>query len=60
MGRGTGALPDAPALDGRAGALLTLSLAYGLLPCVLKLLAGLALYLGLMRGQEPHPASQSL
>lgn len=32
-----------------ADALLALGLAYGLLPCVLKLLAGLALYLGLMR-----------
>jgi Na+/melibiose symporter-like transporter len=30
-------------------AVLALGLAYGLLPCVLKLLAGLALYLGLMR-----------
>jgi Na+/melibiose symporter-like transporter len=30
-------------------AVLALSLAYGLLPCVLKLLAALALYLGLMR-----------
>ena len=29
--------------------LLALGLAYGLLPCVLKLLAGLALYAGLMR-----------
>jgi hypothetical protein len=28
---------------------LALGLAYGLLPCVLKLLAGLALYAGLMR-----------
>ena len=32
-----------------ADAVLALGLAYGLLPCVLKLLAGLALYLGLMR-----------
>ncbi len=32
-------------------AVLALGLAYGLLPCVLKLLAGLALYTGLMR----HP-----
>jgi Na+/melibiose symporter-like transporter len=32
-----------------ADAVLALSLAYGLLPCVLKLLAALALYLGLMR-----------
>lgn len=32
-----------------AQAVLALSLAYGLLPCVLKLLAGLALYMGLMR-----------
>lgn len=31
------------------GALLTLSLAYGLLPCLLKLLAMAGLYLGLMR-----------
>jgi Na+/melibiose symporter-like transporter len=30
-------------------AVLALGLAYGLLPCLLKLLAGLALYLGLMR-----------
>ncbi len=43
-----------------ADAVMALGLAYGLLPCVLKLLAGLALYLGLMRGQEPHPARQSL
>jgi hypothetical protein len=35
-----------------ADAVLALGLAYGLLPCVLKLLAGLALYWGLMR--EPH------
>jgi Na+/melibiose symporter-like transporter len=32
-----------------ADAVLALGLAYGLLPCVLKLLAGLALYLSLMR-----------
>jgi Na+/melibiose symporter-like transporter len=32
-----------------AGAVWALGLAYGLLPCVLKLLAGLALYVGLMR-----------
>ena len=32
-----------------ANAVLALGLAYGLLPCVLKLLAGLALYVGLMR-----------
>ena len=32
-----------------ADAVLALGLAYGLLPCVLKLLAGLALYTGLMR-----------
>jgi Na+/melibiose symporter-like transporter len=38
----------APGQQG-AQAVLALSLAYGLLPCVLKLLAGLALYLGLMR-----------
>ena len=38
----------APGQQG-AGAVLALGLAYGLLPCVLKLLAGLALYLGLMR-----------
>jgi len=35
-----------------ADAVLALGLAYGLLPCVLKLLAGMALYWGLMR--EPH------
>jgi Na+/melibiose symporter-like transporter len=35
-----------------ADAVLALGLAYGLLPCVLKLLAGLALYLGLVRA--PH------
>jgi Na+/melibiose symporter-like transporter len=33
-----------------ADALLALGLAYGLLPCVLKLMAALALYWGLMRG----------
>ena len=38
----------APGQQG-ADALLALGLAYGLLPCVLKLLAGLALYAGLMR-----------
>ena len=38
-----------------AGAVLALGLAYGLLPCVLKLLAALALYLGLMR-QSPARA----
>ena len=38
----------APGQQG-ADAVLALSLAYGLLPCVLKLLAGLALYAGLMR-----------
>jgi len=32
-----------------AQAVLALSLAYGLLPCALKMLAGLALYMGLMR-----------
>jgi GPH family glycoside/pentoside/hexuronide:cation symporter len=32
-----------------ANAVLALGLAYGLLPCLLKLLAGLALYAGLMR-----------
>ena len=32
-----------------ANAVMALGLAYGLLPCVLKLLAGLALYLSLMR-----------
>ena len=37
------------------GAQLTLSLAYGLLPCLLKLLAMGGLYAGLMRGQiAPH------
>jgi Na+/melibiose symporter-like transporter len=35
-----------------ADAVLALGLAYGLLPCVLKLLAGLAMYAGLMR--QPH------
>jgi hypothetical protein len=40
----------APGQQG-ADAVLALGLAYGLLPCVLKLLAGLALYAGLMR----HP-----
>ncbi len=43
-----------------ADAVLALGLAYGLLPCVLKLLAGVALYLGLMRGQGPQPARQPL
>lgn len=38
----------APGQQG-ADAVLALGLAYGLMPCVLKLLAGLALYLGLMR-----------
>ena len=38
----------APGQQG-ADAVLALSLAYGLLPCVLKLLAGWALYAGLMR-----------
>lgn len=38
----------APGQQG-ADAVLALGLAYGLLPCVLKLLAGLALYAGLMR-----------
>jgi Na+/melibiose symporter-like transporter len=38
----------APGQQG-ADAVLALGLAYGLLPCVLKLLAGLALYMGLMR-----------
>jgi Na+/melibiose symporter-like transporter len=51
----------APGQQG-AQAVLALSLAYGLLPCVLKLLAGLALYLGLMRqpdlfsGPEKSPS----
>jgi Na+/melibiose symporter-like transporter len=46
-----------------ADAVLALGLAYGLLPCVLKLLAGLALYAGLMRrpdlisGPELAPTS---
>lgn len=35
-----------------ADAVLALSLAYGLLPCVLKLLAGVALYAALMRQPE--------
>jgi len=38
----------APGQQG-ADAVLALGLAYGLLPCVLKLLAGMALYAGLMR-----------
>jgi Na+/melibiose symporter-like transporter len=38
----------APGQQG-ADAVLALGLAYGLLPCVLKLMAGLALYAGLMR-----------
>jgi GPH family glycoside/pentoside/hexuronide:cation symporter len=41
----------APGQQG-ADAVLALGLAYGLLPCVLKLLAGLALYAGLMRRPE--------
>ncbi|PUE05885.1 MFS transporter [Limnohabitans sp. T6-5] len=45
-----------------AAAVLALGLAYGLLPCVLKLLAALALYLGLMRAPElctaPVPHAQ--
>jgi GPH family glycoside/pentoside/hexuronide:cation symporter len=48
------------------GALLTLSLAYGLLPCLLKLLAMGGLYVGLMRAQTlahappqtPHHATE--
>lgn len=46
-----------------ADAVLALGLAYGLLPCVLKCLAGLALYIGLMRrsdlisGSETAPPS---
>ena len=40
-----------------ADAVLALGLAYGLLPCGLKLLAGLALYWGLMR--QPELASSS-
>jgi glycoside/pentoside/hexuronide:cation symporter, GPH family len=35
-----------------ADAVLALGLAYGLLPCVLKCLAGLALYMGLMRRSD--------
>jgi len=52
----------APGQQG-ADAVLALGLAYGLLPCVLKLLAGLALYGGLMRrpdlilGPETAPPS---
>ena len=43
-----------------ADAVLALGLAYGLLPCVLKLLAAAALYWGLMRGPEnAEPASAS-
>jgi Na+/melibiose symporter-like transporter len=47
-----------------ADAVLALGLAYGLLPCVLKLLAGVALYAGLMRQPDlisgparAHPAA---
>ena len=36
-------------VDQRIDAVMALGLAYGLLPCVLKLLAGMALYLSLMR-----------
>ena len=56
----------APGQQG-ADAVLALGLAYGLLPCVLKLLAGLALYAGLMRrpdlisGPElAHPSAHPL
>jgi GPH family glycoside/pentoside/hexuronide:cation symporter len=50
-----------------ADAVVALGLAYGLLPCVLKLLAGLALYAGLMRRPDlilgpdmAHPSAHSL
>ena len=42
-----------------ADALLALGLAYGLLPCVLKLLAGLALYWDLVRAPAPSVAAQA-
>jgi Na+/melibiose symporter-like transporter len=55
----------APGQQG-ADAVLALGLAYGLLPCVLKLLAGLALYAGLMRRPDlisgpdaAHPLTSS-
>jgi Na+/melibiose symporter-like transporter len=55
----------APGQQG-ADAVLALGLAYGLLPCVLKLLAGLALYAGLMRRPDlisgpdaAHPSTSS-
>ena len=47
----------APGQQG-ADAVLALSLAYGLLPCVLKLLAGLALYAGLMRQPDLIPGPE--
>jgi hypothetical protein len=55
----------APGQQG-ADAVLALGLAYGLLPCVLKLLAGLALFTGLMRRPDlmsgpdaAHPSTPS-
>mgnify|MGYP000529477037 CR=1 FL=1 len=42
-----------------AGALLTLSLAYGLLPCLLKLLAMGGLYVGLMRRTDARSNAAS-
>ena len=55
----------APGQQG-ADAVLALGLAYGLLPCVLKLLAGLALYTGLIRRPDlmsgpdlAHPSADS-
>jgi len=42
-----------------ADAVLALGLAYGLLPCVLKLLAALALYWGLMRAPAPSGSTHT-
>jgi GPH family glycoside/pentoside/hexuronide:cation symporter len=43
-----------------ANAVLALGLAYGLLPCVLKLLAGMALYAGLMRQPDVIPGPETV
>jgi Na+/melibiose symporter-like transporter len=43
-----------------ADAVLALGLAYGLLPCVLKLLAGMALYAGLMRQPDVIPGPETV
>jgi Na+/melibiose symporter-like transporter len=48
----------APGQQG-ADAVLALGLAYGLLPCVLKLFAGLALYFGLMRQPDLISGSET-